>query len=146
MANSSLIAPALTGGHGSTRQRRSHVARRRRVVFLMLVALIVAAAVLINYGPMTAYRDAHARLDTAVAQVKDLQKQKDALQSELGKLSEAGYLESLARQQLTYAKPGEEIYIVPAEETAPPTGESASSETQERGWLERILSALGDLF
>ena len=38
--------------------------------------------------------------------------QKADLQGELAKLSETGYLETLAREQLTYVRPGEELYIV----------------------------------
>ena len=113
------------------------------------VAARRGAAVAVNYGPLTAYRSAHARLETATAQVDELQQQKDQLQAELGKLGEAGYLESLARGQLTYAKPGEEVYIVPAEDEAASTEttESSAETTGEKpGLLERILSAIGDIF
>ncbi len=41
-----------------------------------------------------------------------LEQRTAGLQAELGKLSESGYLEDLARQQLTYALPGEELYVV----------------------------------
>jgi cell division protein FtsB len=154
MAHSSLIAPALTGGRGSPKPARSHVARRRRIVVAILLALVVGVSVLVNYSPLTAYRGAHARLDAATAQVTELQKQKEQLQTELGKLTEAGYLESLARQELTYAKPGEEIYVVPPQDETTAAGAGSASEQagkepgagQKPGFLERILSAIGDLF
>ena len=41
-----------------------------------------------------------------------LEAQKAALQAQLAKLSETGYLETLAREQLGYVRPGEELYIV----------------------------------
>ena len=115
---------------------------------VLLLAAIVGISVLVNYGPVSAYRSAHSRLDAATAQVSELKQQKEQLQSELGKLGEAGYLESLAREELTYAKPGEEIYIVPTEEGASAPDESkASDEPAEKpGFLERVLSAIGDIF
>jgi cell division protein FtsB len=148
MAHSSLIAPALTGGRGSSKPARSHVARRRRVVVGLLLVLVVGVSVLVNYGPLTAYRSAHARLEAATAQVTGLQEQKEQMQSELGKLTEAGYLESLAREELTYAKPGEDIFVVPSDDETTAAGtESASGQSEERpGLLERILSAIGDIF
>ncbi len=148
MAHTSLITPAASGGHGSVRPARPHVARRRRLLVALLVAFVVGLAIVINYGPMTAYQSARTRLDAATAQVGQLEQQKEQLQTELGKLGEAGYLESLARQQLTYAKPGEEIYIIPA--GGGDTDQHAESQIaesgQERGFLERLLSSLSDLF
>jgi cell division protein FtsB len=118
-------------------------------VVAILLLLVVGAAVAVNYGPLTAYRSAHARLETATAQVDELQLQKDQLQAELGKLGEAGYLESLARGQLTYAKPGEEVYIMPADDeaaSAETTEGSAEATGEKPGLLERILSAIADIF
>jgi cell division protein FtsB len=149
MAHSSTISPALTGHRASSRPARKHSSKRRRLVILFVLVLIVGLSVAVNYGPMTAYRNARARLDTATVQVNELQKQKEQLQSELGKLGEAGYLESLARGQLTYAEPGEEVYIIPPADDAASTQttEAAKQEAGEKpGLLERILSALGDIF
>ena len=148
MAQTSLISPALPG-HGSPRSTRRPAAKRRRLVIAFLLVLVVGLAVVVNYGPLTAYRSAHARLETATAQVDELRQQKDQLQAELGKLGEAGYLESLARGQLTYAKPGEEVYIVPAEDKAASTETTegpAEAAGEKPGLLERILSAIGDIF
>jgi cell division protein FtsB len=150
MAHTSLISPALSGSHGSSRPVRSHFVKRRRVLAALLLALVLGLAALTNYGPLSAYRDARSRLDTASAQMNVLAQQKEELQTELGRLSEAGYLESLARQELTYAKPGEEVYIVGAAadgSVTTQTTERASSEKGEKpGFLEKLLSALGGLF
>jgi cell division protein FtsB len=81
-------------------------------VILFAVVILVVVAILANIGPLTHYQDARARLDKAAAQVAALEAQRAELQQELAKLSETGYLETLAREQLTYARPGEELYIV----------------------------------
>jgi cell division protein FtsB len=109
---STPTAPDLSSGTALPTPRRSPIARRRRIFMLIVLALLVIAAVLANYGPVQSYVDAHTRADSARAKVAALEAQKADLQSELGKLAEADYLESLARKDLTYARPGEDVYIV----------------------------------
>ncbi len=101
------------------RQRSSQTARRRWLLLFAVVAVVVVAF-LVNIGPLTHYQDASARLQKVTAKVDTLQTQKADLQGQLAKLSETGYLETLARQQLTYVRPGEELFIVtkPAGDTA----------------------------
>ena len=76
MAHTSLISPALAG-QGSRRTARRSASKRRRLIVALLLVLVVGLSVVVNYGPLTAYRSARARLDTATAQVNDLQTQKD---------------------------------------------------------------------
>jgi cell division protein FtsB len=105
---------AVAGERRSTRlarQRSSTVARRRWLILFAVVVLVVVA-ILANIGPLTHYQAASARLDGATAKVDTLTAQKADLQGQLAKLTESGYLETLARQQLTYVRPGEELYIV----------------------------------
>ena len=121
-----------------------------------LVVLVIA--VLANYGPLHTYRDARERLDQATAAVESLGAERAALQSELGRLTEAGYVESLAREKLTYARPGEDVYIVTSPEASSEdaagsgasenaaSGEASLEATDEPGPLERFLSALSSLF
>jgi cell division protein FtsB len=93
-------------------QRRPRFAARRRLLLLFFTLVLVGAALLANYGPLEAYRDARARLEQSSTAVSTLEEQKAQLQSELGRLSDTGYLESLAREELTYTRPGEQLYIV----------------------------------
>ncbi len=107
MANANVpTAPGLSGNIGSPASRRSPCATRRRILVLALLLAVVVIAVLANYGPLQAYREARARYDSAVAEVEALAQKKAELQSQLGKLTEADYLETLAREELTYARPG----------------------------------------
>lgn len=147
----------------SARERSSQAGRRRWLI-LFGVVLVVVVAVLVNLQPLTHYQDASARLRQATTKVDTLEAQKAALQGQLAKLSETGYLETLAREQLGYVRPGEELYIV----TKPPgdtgnvvaagvvpsatTGSSAVSadtgtdSAESPGILERLLSAIRGLF
>ncbi len=79
---------------------------------LVILLAVVGIAIFANYGPLQSYVDARSRLEKAQAEVAALEEQKAELQSQLGKLTEAEYLEGLAREALTYAKPGEEVYII----------------------------------
>jgi hypothetical protein len=107
-----------------------------------------------NYGPLEAYRDARARLDQATSAVSTLEEKKTQLQSELGRLSETGYLESLAREELTYARPGEQLYIVTGldeassgvsdEQSAAPA--DTGSDADRPGLFERALNAILGIF
>ena len=135
--------PGRPGRVPSSSARAAQVARRRRC-FLWTAGLLVAAiAVLANYGPISAYYDAKARLDKASQAVVELEAQKSRLQAELGRLSEADYLESLARQDLAYTRPGEELYIVTGMDSAGTsslsTGLDGLGADSGPGFLERIL-------
>jgi len=140
--------------------RRSRAIKRRRALLVVAVLFLTTIAVLANYGPVQAYRDARSRLDKAATAVAAMEAEKAELQSQLGRLSEADYLESLARQDLAYARPGEELYIVTglqdagtlapgAEDNAraqagdaSETEGSAPRPTGSPGFLERVLAPL----
>jgi cell division protein FtsB len=137
-------------------------------VILFAVVVLVVVAILANVGPLAHLQDARARLQEATAEVNALEEQKAELQQELAKLSETGYLETLAREQLTYARPGEELYIVtpagsgsgaapggPGISAAACTGAGTGSgepaaagpSVEHRpGFLERAVSAIRGLF
>ncbi len=143
----------------SARQRSSQAARRRWLI-LFAVVVVVVAGVLANLKPLTHYQDASARLRKATATVHALEAQKADLQGQVAKLSETGYLETLAREQLGYVRPGEELYIVtksPGDtgssagrqgDTAPgaAVGDPGTDSAQPPGILERLLSAIRGVF
>jgi cell division protein FtsB len=119
------------------RERAARTGRRRWLVLFGFVLLVVVA-ILANIGPLTHYQDANARLDKATATVESLAAQKAKLQGDLAKLSETGYLETLARQQLTYARPGEDLYIVTGA-----SGETTTASGQAAGSLTSAMPSLG---
>ena len=104
----------VSGERRVTRAARERVAQtaRRRWLVLFAAVVLVVVAIGSNIQPLTHFQDASARLNKATASVDTLQQQKAQLQSQLGRLSQAGYLETLARQQMTYVRPGEDLYIV----------------------------------
>jgi cell division protein FtsB len=128
-----------------TRRQRSSEAARRRWLLLFAVVAVVVVAFLVNIGPLTHYQDASARLQKVTAKVDSLQTQKADLQGQLAKLSETGYLETLARQQLTYVRPGEELFIVtkPAVDTAAAAAAGPASLAAGSGIGAGVVGDLG---
>jgi cell division protein FtsB len=98
---------------------------------MALLVLLVVVALAANYGPLSHYMQARERLQETTARVEALQQQAAGLQAQLGKLSESGYLEDLAREQLTYALPGEDLYIVKQPEDAA-GGEVSATESESQ--------------
>ncbi len=82
-------------------------------------------AVAANYGPLTHYVDARSRLEKRTSEVATLAAKNAELQTRLSKLLQPGYLEELARQELTYSLPGEDLFIVTGESTTPTDGTGA---------------------
>jgi len=135
--------PGRAGRSSSSSTRAHQVARRRRLFLVAAGLFVFIIAVLANYGPLQAYGDAKARLNRATTAVAELETQKAELQAELGKLSEADYLESLARQDLSYARPGEELYIVAGSSDGEFTGSATGGAARSgSGFLERVLGSI----
>jgi cell division protein FtsB len=138
------------------------------VVLLLLAAIVVA-----NQGPVRGLLRARTELAAKEKQVAEIEKGNAAYKAEIARLEKAGYLEALARKQLAYAKPGEDVFIIqglpssgslpgsdvtPSEQAArsaddavvDPAAQAAASGTSSTtashpGWFGRLLSALRGL-
>jgi len=150
---STATAPTIAEGHGASNvagAKPRGFGARRRALLLGCAAVLLVLAVGANYGPLHEWRDARARLEKKQAQVADLSRQKAQLEAQLKKLGDSSYLEGLVRQDLTYARPGEDVFIVSglAGDTSGQAGSLAAGTAagQKPGILERILSALGRVF
>ncbi|MGI5939869.1 MAG: FtsB family cell division protein [Thermoleophilia bacterium] len=151
-----------------SRLQRRRIARRRLVLVVGCVVVLLAISVAANYGPLQHYRDARARAEKAAVEVASLEKHIDEMRAQLGKLSQSAYLEDMARRQLTYTLPGEDLYIVkgasegaaatagvPGSEAVdtPETGQvegpdagSGGTESHRPGPLERMVLGVAGLF
>jgi cell division protein FtsB len=153
--------PSRLGTAAPPSRRRSQVARRRRALLLVVCVFILILAALANYGPLHSYLDARSRLQKANAGIAELTAQKEQLQAELGRLSDKDYLESLARQDLSYTRPGEELYIVTGADNGITSSSAAGSNDSSQsgataqgsgstqisgpGFLERALTPILDV-
>jgi cell division protein FtsB len=99
-------------GNGLSSVSPRRFATRRRLLLLGCFLVVVVAAIVSNYGPLHRLEAARGRLDGSLAEVAALEEQKAQLQTQLAKLGQARYLEGLAREELSYARPGEDLYIV----------------------------------
>lgn len=133
--------PARSGDTGPEAPRRSPYAKRRTIFLLASVVILLAVAAFANYGPLRSYVDARERLEKATTELAALEERRADLQALMGKLTEAGYLESVAREELTYARPGEELYIITG------TGEEsdATQTAGKIGLFRKVLSAFEGL-
>lgn len=142
--------PSRVGATVSSTRRRSQIVRRRRLLLVAaLGTILLVLAVLANVTPLRAYSDARTRLAQAEAGVAELSAQKVELEYELGRLSEVDYMESLAREELSYTRPGEELYIVTGAGDGSLSGllgsnEGTSGQSGSTGFLERVLAPLLD--
>lgn len=138
--------PSRLGATVSLTRRHTQVIRRRRLLLVAVGLVLLTFAVLANYGPLHSYFDARARLVEANAGVAELSAQKTELEAQLSRLGEADYLESLARQDLSYTRPGEELYIVTGMDggtmAGVGSGESATDQDGTPGFLERALAPI----
>lgn len=123
-------APARSGDIRSALLRRSRFSARRRLLLVGCFLVLVAVALAANYGPVRNYQAARARLEKTTAAVAALEKQKAALQSRSAKLSQAGYLEGLARQELAYTRPDEDLYIITGLPGEDPAAAAPSAEPE----------------
>lgn len=115
----------------------------------MLAALlvVVVVAVLANASPLRGYIASHKRLEAREAQVTALERETAELKKEVDLLKSGSLVEMLARQELNYVRPGEDMFIVPGVSTTtsvtvPPEAAPAAP----RGFLERALDVFHGLF
>jgi cell division protein FtsL len=73
------------------------------IVFLIIINLIRQISDALNTGK---------RLDSSVEEVNSLQEENNRLQKQLNQVGEYAYLEKIARDKLSLAKPGETIVVI----------------------------------
>ena len=134
---------AATGGRG--RRRR---VRRGPLVLLALLALVTAAC-LANAGPLRGYLESRDSLQTKQAAVAALEKQTADLQEEVRSFENGSRVELQARQDLTYARPGEDVFIVeglPSTTTVTaPSALPSEPDDSTFGRVRRLFDALRKL-
>jgi cell division protein FtsB len=142
--------PAARGWGAPRRRGRSH---RGLVVLLALAALLIAAS-LANASPLRAYLGSKERLDAAQTEVSHLEQETAQARKEVRALEDGIRVEVQARKDLTYAREGEEMFIIeglPASSST--TSSTASAATASsgqgsggaQGLLDRVLDFLAGL-
>lgn len=117
-------------------------------MLLALLALVVAAC-LANAGPLRGYLEARERLEAKQATVAVLEKETADLLEDVRAFQNGSRVEVQARQDLTYARPGEDVFIVtglPSTTTVTAPVDLPSEPDSTRGPLRRLVDALINLF
>lgn len=99
-----------------------------------LLACLLAYHVVFGANGMMAWEHKRAEYRQLQQQIDDLQKQNEQLAEHIKALkSDPQAIEKEAREQLRYARPGEVIYVVPADKPAPkPPAPAPSTATAQR--------------
>lgn len=155
-------------GSGSRAAKRK---RSRRMAYLAVALALLLAAVLMNRVPVATYFQAKGALEAEQQQVAQIQAQLDSLKEQAATLSDPARLELEARKDLSYARPGEEMFVVEGlddetnngtsngtsstagangaaggGEAADGAGDAASGQPADPGPLERLVRAIFDVF
>ncbi|NLT34516.1 MAG: hypothetical protein GXX83_01270 [Gaiellales bacterium] len=153
MAPHATPSPTSKAKRRPARSRKGR-ARTRRIVYVGVVALLLLIVVVANKGPVTNYLEAREALAGEREQVAQLQVELEALQGQVNGASDPSRLEVQARQDLSYVRPGEEMFIVdglPGEEEGTPgvslqNDAGADGPADDAGPLERLVAFLCRLF
>jgi cell division protein FtsB len=108
--------------------------------------VVVVVAVLANASPLRGYVESHQRLEARQAQVTALERETAELKKEVDLLKSGSLVEMLARQELNYVRPGEDMFIVPGVSTTTVTVSPEAAPAAPRGFLERALDVFHGLF
>src|SRR5664279_3693360 len=107
-------SPSRSSHSRSSHSRSNHSRQegRRRLLAVGSVLLVVLTGLLVNWGPYHDYRASQETLHAMQEETAHLRGEVDASEARVARLKKDGYMEALARKELTYARPGEEVYIV----------------------------------
>jgi cell division protein FtsB len=101
---------ASTGAAGADAERPSSSVRlNARAVALLLIAL---AVMLLAIAPLRGYLDERGELKDLRDQASVLERQNQELQERIDQLSDATFLERVARECMGMVKPGETAFVV----------------------------------
>lgn len=115
--------------------------RRPGMLIVTLLFLLVGAAFLTQLVPYQQILESQRQVETAKAQLTELQEENARLQADVDALQTDAEVEKLAREKLGYVKPGERAYVVldPPESESGPAPEPAVAELpEERTWVDRL--------
>jgi cell division protein FtsB len=111
------------------------------VVLLALAALLIAAS-FANASPLRAYLGSKERMEIKQTQVSILAQETEKAKKEVRALEDGSRVEVQARKDLTYARPGEDVFIIeglPASTSSTNSPPAEPSRGTARGLLDRVL-------
>ncbi len=89
----------------------------RRLAWPLVIVVAFAAVVFVGIIPTRTYLDKRDQIDTASAELAQLEADNAELQAQLDRLDDDAEIERLAREEYGLVKPGEEVYrVMPAPE------------------------------
>lgn len=108
------------------------------------ILLVLLAGLLANWGSYQDYRASQEALQQAQGETAALQAEVQSFRSRVARLQKDGYIEALARKELSYVRPGEEVYVVKGLSSGTP--QSADEVRPEPGPVEDFILLLRRIF
>ena len=149
-------------GNSSASRGRRGATWRRRIILCLSLVIIFVIAIVVNSKPIQHLAEAKNRLEESTSQVAGLEEKTTAMQSRLSKLMQPDYLEELARNDLTYALPEEDLFIITSADlsdaadstsgdpedgfTSQGGAETANQDDDAPGFLEGLMLGIANLF
>ena len=118
---------------------------RSRAIRLALVVGVLALGAGLSWGPFHAYLEARDRLGAQQREVAQMEQESKELTESIARLREPATVEMLARTQISYAHPGERVYVL-MDPPAEPEGLHVAPSLPKRGPLERLVIGFRGLF
>lgn len=114
--------------------------RRPGTAILTLLILLMGAAFLTQVVPYGQIIESGRQVDSARAQLAELEAENTELQADIAALGTDAEIERLAREKLGYVRPGETAYVVldppgTPEETEEP---APAPVAEEKTWVDRL--------
>jgi cell division protein FtsB len=114
----------------------------------IFILLLIPAGIFVSMGPQREFAEAREKLSQKQEEVALVEQDIATLKGEMTRLQQDSYMEALARKELAYARPGEEVFIVKG---LPEASEAAAAEeragsTPDPGPLERLVEGLRGAF
>ncbi|MGI9101503.1 MAG: FtsB family cell division protein [Terriglobales bacterium] len=113
---------------GLTRAARGiyHFRTKLATVAVAALAVLLAMHVIFGANGMVVYQKKRAEFQSLQKDVDQLQKENQAISDQIHSLkTDPQAIEKEAREQLHYARPGEVVYLAPAQPNTPPPNATA---------------------
>ncbi|HEY6636030.1 MAG TPA: septum formation initiator family protein [Acidimicrobiia bacterium] len=117
--------------------------RRPGAALATLLFLLMGAAFLTQVVPYGQIVDANRQVQSARAQLADLEEENASLQADVAALETPAEIEKLAREKLGYVRPGETAYVVLDPPGTPEESDTAPAQpVEEKTWVDEVWEFL----
>lgn len=135
----------MCNGMAEVTETRTRSLLRPRTIRVALLAGVIVLGAVLSWGPGNAYLEANGRLAAEQREVAAMKKESQDLTKAIAKLRQPATVEMLARTEISYAHPGERVYVL-MDPPAKVEGKADAAPPRDRGALEQLVVTLRGFF